>query len=120
MQAMLTSKSLQKVFFSFRGCATKVRLIKTVHFSTSVRVATTGKNLPLTSVRYPNVKRSSFSEVTSGDVATFRQILPEASRVLTDPDEVSSYNTDWMGQYRGRRSTLVSLCLLSFVSNLTE
>jgi len=116
---MWTSKSFQKVFFSFRGCLRKVQLIKTVRFSTGVRVAT-GKDVPLTSVRYPYVKRSSFSAVTGEDVAKFREILPEASRVLTDPDEINSYNRDWMGQYRGRPPRLVSVCIFSSVLAFRE
>lgn len=115
---MWTSKLCQKVF-SFNGCVRKAWLIKTVRFSTSVEVAT-GKELPLTSIRYPHVTRAGFSEVTSEDVTKFREILPEASRVLTNPDEVSSYNRDWMGQYRGRPTMLVSLCFFSCVSAFRE
>lgn len=115
---MWTLKLCQKVF-SINGCVRKAWLIKTVRFSTSVEVAT-GKELPLTSIRYPHVTRAGFSEVTSEDVTKFREILPEASRVLTNPDEVSSYNRDWMGQYRGSSQVVLRPKTTSEVSAILK
>lgn len=59
------------------------------------------RSVELTSVRYPNVKRGNYGQITAADVARFNEIMPDASRVLTDPQEIDGYNTDWMGIYKG-------------------
>ncbi|KAI8834323.1 hypothetical protein BC829DRAFT_426345 [Chytridium lagenaria] len=64
--------------------------------------------IPLTSLRHPNIHRGPYSKLTDTDISTFRSILSNAgpTAVLTNPDEVLSYNEDWMRKYRGQ-STLV-------------
>lgn len=41
-----------------------------------------------------------FSELTDEDIKSFQSILKRGD-LLTDSDDVSSYNVDWMGRYRG-------------------
>ena len=55
----------------------------------------------LTSVRYPHVKRGKYSELTSQDVEFFQKLLTGDGRVLTEPDDVAAYNTDWLRTVKG-------------------
>jgi len=55
----------------------------------------------LTSIRYPNVVRGDFGSMAAADVEFFKKILSHPGQVLTDEDELMSYNVDWMGSYRG-------------------
>ncbi|KAJ3315377.1 hypothetical protein HDU76_002215 [Blyttiomyces sp. JEL0837] len=63
-------------------------------------------SFPLTSERYPDLKRSpQFAKATPNDIAHFQSILGP-SGVLTDADETAGFNEDWMRKYRGA-STIV-------------
>ncbi|ELU02184.1 hypothetical protein CAPTEDRAFT_166406, partial [Capitella teleta] len=60
------------------------------------------RKLPdLTSERYPHVKRGDYATLSQEDVSFFREVLPEASQVLTTAEDLQGYNTDWMGIVRG-------------------
>ena len=62
----------------------------------------TGCTVPeLTSVRYPDVKRGDFGCLETADVEFFKKFLNNPGQVLTEDDELVSYNVDWMGNYRG-------------------
>jgi len=62
----------------------------------------TARTLPeLTSVRYPNVTRGDFGSLSAADTDFFKKLLNNPGQVLTDDDELMSYNVDWMGNYRG-------------------
>jgi hypothetical protein len=56
---------------------------------------------------------SSLNSVTDTDVAHFSKILSPTSVISTlppvsaSPDDLSIYNTDWMGKYRGKSSTVL-------------
>lgn len=84
-----------------RSSFQSVRVVAAVNKSSAASKADGRTKTELTAVRYPHIKRADFSAVTGDDVDRFRAILPESSQVLTDPDEVNSYNTDWMRNYRG-------------------
>lgn len=61
------------------------------------------RKLPdLTSERYPHVKRGDYATLSQEDVSFFREVLPEASQVLTTAEDLQGYNTDWMGIVRGQ------------------
>jgi len=61
-----------------------------------------GRVVPeLTSVRYPNICRGDYSSLTSADVEFFKMFLNNPGQVLTEEDDLISYNVDWMGNYRG-------------------
>ncbi|XP_065214365.1 D-2-hydroxyglutarate dehydrogenase, mitochondrial isoform X2 [Planococcus citri] len=49
----------------------------------------------LTKDRYPDLKRGSFSSLQDKDVQFFESILNK-NQVITDADEVQSYNIDWL------------------------
>jgi hypothetical protein len=60
------------------------------------------RKLPdLTSVRYPHVKRGTYASISQDDISFFRDVLPEDSQVLNNPDVLQGYNTDWMEIVRG-------------------
>ena len=62
----------------------------------------TKKEVKLTSEMYPETKRnSSFKKITSEDIEFFKKVLGE-KQVVTDPEELEKYNTDWMAKYRGQ------------------
>ncbi|XP_075793301.1 D-2-hydroxyglutarate dehydrogenase, mitochondrial isoform X2 [Pelodiscus sinensis] len=52
----------------------------------------------LTSERY-GVQRLPFSHLSDGDFAFFESLLP--GRVVTDPDELRTFNVDWLQSMRG-------------------
>jgi hypothetical protein len=57
-------------------------------------------DVELTSVRYPGVKRESYSQLSGKHVQHFQSILPK-ERVITDKDDIAAYNVDWLGMVRG-------------------
>ncbi|KAJ1967797.1 D-lactate ferricytochrome c oxidoreductase [Dispira parvispora] len=62
---------------------------------------------PLTSEKYPQLKRNpSFKQLTTDDVQHFRTTLPPECLLYAaseqDVHELTGYNTDWMGKYRGQ------------------
>jgi len=60
------------------------------------------RTLPeLTSVRYPNINRGEFGSLSTADVDFFKKLLINPGQVLTNDDDLLSYNVDWMGSYRG-------------------
>jgi len=64
--------------------------------------STSGRTVPeLTSIRYPAVIRGDFGSVTANDVEFFKKFLNSPGQVLTEEDDLISYNIDWMGNYRG-------------------
>ncbi|KAF0313467.1 D-2-hydroxyglutarate dehydrogenase, mitochondrial [Amphibalanus amphitrite] len=56
------------------------------------------KEVELTSVRYPDLKRGPFGRLTDSDVTHFRRLLG-AERVITE--DLDGYNTDWLRSVRG-------------------
>ncbi|KAF4533517.1 hypothetical protein B566_EDAN001002 [Ephemera danica] len=54
----------------------------------------------LTQKRYPELKRGSYNKLTDSHINTFEQILGK-SKVITAPDDVDSYNVDWLRTVRG-------------------
>jgi len=61
-----------------------------------------GRTVPeLTSFRYPNIMRGDFGSLTTADIEFFKKLLNNPGQVLTDDDDLISYNIDWMGNYRG-------------------
>lgn len=74
------------------------------HVTSSIHVSlsVTGRTVPqLTSVRYPNITRGNFGSITTADVEFFKKFLNSPGQVLTEDDDLASYNIDWMGNYRG-------------------
>lgn len=59
---------------------------------------TGSKQTELTSTRYPGLKRGQYSEVTDEDVRAFETFIP--SRVVTNLDEISPHNVDWLKMVR--------------------
>ncbi|XP_063410334.1 D-2-hydroxyglutarate dehydrogenase, mitochondrial-like [Mytilus trossulus] len=57
------------------------------------------QTVPLTSVRYPNLKRGGYSALTDKDLSVFEKLIP--GRVLTGSSELDGYNTDWLKTCRG-------------------
>ncbi|GLH15671.1 Alkyldihydroxyacetonephosphate synthase [Gryllus bimaculatus] len=55
----------------------------------------------LTAVRYPEVKRGNYSELTDRHIKFFENILGK-DRTLTDPADVEAYNVDWIKMVRGQ------------------
>ena len=57
--------------------------------------------------------RPALNPVTSDDIAHFARFLPQNAILSTlypvsvPPAEVEPYNTDWMGKYRGRSTTVL-------------
>ena len=69
-----------------------------IHTSWSV----TGRSLPeLTAVRYPKITRGNFGTLSAADIEFFQKLLSDPGQVLTEDDDLTSYNVDWMGNYRG-------------------
>lgn len=69
-----------------------------IHTSWSTSVRTVPE---LTSIRYPHLTRGDFGSITAADVEFFKTFLNKPGQVLTDDDDLISYNIDWMGNYRG-------------------
>jgi len=86
------------VKWCFRSQFPLKRLAASIHTSW----ACTGRTLPeLTSVRYPSIKRGDFGSLSVADVDFFKKLLNDPGQVLTEDDDLISYNIDWMGSYRG-------------------
>lgn len=53
------------------------------------------------------------NSVTEQDITHFSKVLPASSILSTlppssvSPEELSTYNTDWMGKYKGKASTVL-------------
>ena len=76
-------------------------LMARVHTSCSLL----GRTIPeLTSTRYPNITRGDFGSLAMADVEYFKKFLNTPGQVLTEDDDLLSYNIDWMGNYRGSNS----------------
>lgn len=65
------------------------------------------RTVELTRVRYPDLKRGPYSNVTDTDISRFKEILPGAERVITDASELIGYNTDWLKTCRGSSQVLL-------------
>ncbi|XP_075214603.1 D-2-hydroxyglutaric acid dehydrogenase isoform X2 [Lycorma delicatula] len=53
------------------------------------------KQFVLTKDRYPHIKRGNYTELNDNHVKFFKDLLG-SDRVLTDPNDVQPYNTDWI------------------------
>ena len=74
------------------------------HLTASIHTSKTfaARTLPeLTSVRYPNITRGDFACLSTADIDFFKKMLNDPGQVLTEDDDLISYNVDWMGNYRG-------------------
>ncbi|XP_041377535.1 D-2-hydroxyglutarate dehydrogenase, mitochondrial-like [Gigantopelta aegis] len=72
------------------------------------RVHTNSRNashVELTSVRNPGLKRGPYATITDEDIEEFNKIIP--GQVITDPSELSGYNTDWLKSCRGSSKVLL-------------
>lgn len=58
------------------------------------------EDVALTSVRYPSVKRKPFASIQQSDLSVFKDVMGQEG-VVTDPDILQSYNTDWLRTCRG-------------------
>lgn len=45
--------------------------------------------------------RRKFNTLTTKDIEYFHGILPSA-RIIKDPEELGSYNTDWLRSHKGK------------------
>lgn len=69
---------------------------------------------------------SGLNAVTEHDLAHFSHILPEACILSTLPptslpqDEISQYNTDWMGKYKGKSTTVLKPKTTKQVSEIVK
>lgn len=79
------SKSLQIVARSHRLALT--------HYST--------KSVPLTAETYKVTRDTKYKRLDNADIQHFASILGE-SNLITDEDDLRSYNEDWMRKYRGQ------------------
>ncbi|RKP10458.1 D-lactate dehydrogenase 2 mitochondrial precursor [Thamnocephalis sphaerospora] len=67
----------------------------------TVRPSSTA-SVAYTSDKYPSIqRRTDLKKVSAEDVAFFRSVLPPTS-VITNEDDLFTYNVDWMRKYRGR------------------
>jgi len=85
-------------------------LLPQKHITSSIHTSCciSGGTVPeLTSIRYPNVVRGDFGSVTAADVDFFKKFLNSPGQVLTDADELISYNIDWLNSYRGNTGTFI-------------
>ena len=92
-------KSIHHLMPSVSCLQHKLRNVSANH--QSLRYAST-RNPEFTSIRYPQVSRGQYSQVTSDDVAYFRSVLPADGQVLTAEDDLEGYNVDWLQTVRGR------------------
>nr|CAD7197965.1 unnamed protein product [Timema douglasi] len=72
--------------------AEQLRPLRNMSLSSSVE---------LTADRYPDVKRHNFALLDSNHVQFFKSILGQ-DRVLTDAEELETYNVDWLKMVRGQ------------------
>jgi len=61
----------------------------------------------LTQVRYPSLKRGSFSTLQDKHVATFEKILPGRVLTSTKGDDLETFNTDWLRTVRGNSAVVL-------------
>ena len=57
-------------------------------------------------IRKYSVKRLNFNKLTSENIAYFKSILDETS-IITNEEELTQNNTDWIGKYRGNSKLLL-------------
>ncbi|XP_044730727.1 D-2-hydroxyglutarate dehydrogenase, mitochondrial isoform X3 [Chrysoperla carnea] len=72
----------------------------------------------LTKDRY-GVKRGDYSQLNDDHIKYFTQLLGE-TRVLTDEDEVQSYNVDWIKNCRGYSKLVLKVRTTEEVSKILE
>lgn len=70
--------------------------------SNHVRASST---VALTSSLYTSLSRGPYSAVTDQDIQFFNKVLQ--GRVITDSDELETYNTDWLKTVRGNSQVLL-------------
>jgi (R)-2-hydroxyglutarate---pyruvate transhydrogenase len=69
---------------------------------------------------------ANLNSVTGEDVAHFRSILPPSGVLSTlspassTTDEISVYNNDWMGKYKGRSTTILKPKTVHEVSKILK
>lgn len=51
--------------------------------------------------------RGNYNKLSSNDVENFKSILSEPSMILTNEDDLKSYNVDWLGIYEGNSSLVL-------------
>lgn len=71
-----------------------------------VRYSSDNAKLELTSERY-KIERGTYATLNDRHVQFFKDTL-DSNRVITDPDECSSYNVDWIKTVRGSSRKNVS------------
>lgn len=54
----------------------------------------------LTKDRFPEIKRGNYAVLQDADVSFFEKVLGK-NQIITDADEVSSYNKDWLNTVCG-------------------
>ena len=74
-------------------------------------------NIRKRSVRFfASATRGKYGILTNSDVDHFKSILKEPLMVLTDEEDLQSYNTDWLRVYKGCQKVLhhfINLIILS-------
>lgn len=94
--------SSEKLHVFFQAAQLRRALRSAVSWSLSTRgLASSASDVPLTSERKPRLRRGDFGALTDADLAAFERLL-EPHRVVTDPNELLGFNTDWMRSYRGQ------------------
>lgn len=54
----------------------------------------------LTKDRFPEIKRGNYAVLQDADVSFFEKVLNK-NQIITDADEVDSYNKDWLNMVCG-------------------
>ncbi|KAL0840487.1 hypothetical protein ABMA28_015729 [Loxostege sticticalis] len=83
----------------------KLYSIPARHTPTLVKYRSVSQIPQLSSEKY-NVKRKDFSTVQANDVNYFKSVLGE-DRVLTEEDDVLSFNIDWIKNCRGQSKVVL-------------
>lgn len=73
----------------------------------------------LTTQMYPELKRGDYGKVTDKDIAFFKSIVGD-KLVVTDADELSVYNTDWMEKYKGQSRVAIRPKSVEQVSQIVK
>ncbi|XP_023221308.1 D-2-hydroxyglutarate dehydrogenase, mitochondrial-like [Centruroides sculpturatus] len=63
-------------------------------------------NVELTSLRYPNIKRKTYSKISTSHLENFGKFLGDEG-MITSGSDLESYNTDWMKTCRGQSTLLL-------------
>ena len=71
----------------------------------------TNSNVP-TSVKYPKLERRNYAVLSNKDISFFSSIL-ESNQIITDGDELSTFNRDWTGSLLGK----IVACLINYSYN---